>query len=269
MFGFSFKDRVKKVLREEFGYEPAGGIAHVLNEISDQAKNSGANEYSAAIMTMFVAMNSLTPDPSDARVTDFIKEHSLNVARTMHQANQPENDIKEMLEEILENHGLLDGVRAAVNEDQVDDTDELLNKLNVAGNSFIDGLLRITDMLASSDAREIVSEDQLKFIYFLQLWGAMDLIMQNEGSSDVSRFMATMSVLPTVDLFDWPPEKTAKALELAEEAQDTDWGIAVIMNGGKAFGKFLSEDEDKMFTAEVLQDRALLEQIAQAIPESF
>jgi hypothetical protein len=273
MFGFSFADRVKKIILQEFGYQLHGGVLHTLGSICDEAKATGANEYSAAIMTMFVAMNSLGVDPGDERVEAFLKEHTLNVLRVMHRANQPESDIKEMVVEILAKHGLVDRDDAEfMASDNEEDRDELADKLIQVGNAFI-GSLSIYDKMFSHNARGLVADNQIQFVYFMQLWGAIDFLMQSEESDDTMTFMTVMSVLPVGadgnDLFHWEASQVGQAISQVEKAQLTDWGMRVIVSGGKSLQQILRGEEGWNSLDEVLNDVGVLSAVKEIVPLQY
>lgn len=271
MFGFSFADRVKKIIRQDFGYEPRGGTLHAMGSICDQAKSSGANEHSAAIMTMLVAMNSLGVDPDDERVEMFLKENSLNILRQMHLANQPEADIKQLVAEVLAKHGL-------VNSDDLDSTDvyeddsgdKLIDKLLDVGNLFIRSLL-LHDKMFADNARKILSARQMQLLYFMQLWGAIDFVMQSEGSADTIKFMVAMSLLPDGGdgkaLFQWDADQVRQAIAQVEEAQVTDWGMQVIVSGGRSLQQILRGEDGGASLDDVLNDVGVLVALKDFAPD--
>jgi len=104
MFGFSFKDKVKKVLEKHFNYRPNFVQKPMLSAIASQAKSQGANEYDAAIMFMMTQMGALID--GDPRIEPFIRKHLRNIDKIIHLAASPSPDIRRMMDEILKQHGL-------------------------------------------------------------------------------------------------------------------------------------------------------------------
>ena len=126
MFGFGLKSKAKRVIREEFFYEVSYINEPTFNAIYQQGKMIGQNEYSIAIFYMFVMMNVLLENinsyyggkhfsvdrsslPDDEllkgnliETEEFIKKHTANLNRIIHQANSPESEIRTMHKEISE-----------------------------------------------------------------------------------------------------------------------------------------------------------------------
>lgn len=278
MLGFSFKDRVKKIIKEEFDYELSAGTASVLPDICSQAKQTGANEHSAAIMIMLVAMDSLgiEDDPEwKHRITEFILAKSKIILAVAHLANQPEDDIKQMLAGILEKHSIEIESDADILEKQNLEAEpktvsqDLTELMITFGNSFIEGVFIFTDTYVGDDAREIFSEDQRKFIFFLQLWGALDCIMRVQGSSDSSKFFSALLALTCDnDFFDWHQKKLVAAMNFATESQDKEWARSIIINGGKATENLLQNNNDNI-TSEIWTDKEMLKKLALVVPKTF
>ena len=277
MFGFSFNDRVKKIVRQDFDYELSAGIAHVFSDVCSQAKQSGANEHAAAIMVMIVAMNSLSVDDDPAfnvRITDFISEKSKMILQMAHLANQPKEDIEEMLFGVLEKHGLekkFEGqLSSSADSDSPPSKSDLVQQVKVAGDSFIEGLLVMTDQLAGAASKDFLSEDQRKFVFFLQLWGAIDFVLQNQGSEDEQIFFASLVAFgKSHPFFGWSEKEIGSVISLAIDSQEHEWANRIVMNGGQAFQKLLRKDDDLLYTAEIWEDLELLRQVGSVAPDSF
>jgi hypothetical protein len=111
---FQYEKRIQEVIWQEFNYQyqNSPGINATFKEICATGEARNVNEYSAAIMVMMVAMNSLGTDVADPEmkkeIDNFIRTHTNNVLRIMHRANQPESDIKELLLTILKTHNVDD-----------------------------------------------------------------------------------------------------------------------------------------------------------------
>ena len=109
---FQYEKRIQEVIWQEFNYQyqNSPGINATFKEICATGEARNVNEYSAAIMVMMVAMNSLGTNVNDPsrknQIEDFITKHTNTILKIMHRSNQPENDIRELLVHILETHGM-------------------------------------------------------------------------------------------------------------------------------------------------------------------
>ena len=127
MFGFGLKSKAKRVIREEFFYDISYMNEPTFNAIYQQGKMIGQNEYSIAIFYMLVMMNVLVENINSYsggkyyqedrtglsddellkgnlnEAEEFIKKHTANMNRILHQANSPESEIRTMLDEVTQN----------------------------------------------------------------------------------------------------------------------------------------------------------------------
>tara|TARA_Y100001970_G_C14111359_1_gene791061 strand:+ start:882 stop:1280 length:399 start_codon:yes stop_codon:yes gene_type:complete len=131
MFGFGgLESKTKKVLLELFDYPISIYKKDLFKALCDQGKALNQNEYSVAFMYMLVNMNSLVApfetedgaiDPKELhedeseeqQVKDFINLHMSTILQHIHLANTPESEIKLMINEILENAGMLENENSA------------------------------------------------------------------------------------------------------------------------------------------------------------
>ncbi len=99
------KAKTLRVLKDDFQYEPSRFQFSTLNATCKQALQNNVNEYDAAIMFIFVQINSLDKD-KDTKA--FIERHFLNIhkiiARNLISSNI--QDVFSMGDEIAEKHGL-------------------------------------------------------------------------------------------------------------------------------------------------------------------
>ena len=106
-------NRVADILVAEFNYDVTGsiGVSSVIPSLCAKANEIGASYYSAAIMAMLVAMNSLGVNDSDPEIKreieEFIKENSLKVLQlASKRGDQPLDHIKGLISGIVTKHGL-------------------------------------------------------------------------------------------------------------------------------------------------------------------
>ena len=108
MFGFSFKERVEKIIRQHFDYE-FGNVPVPIDGICSETRGSGGNEYDAACMIMIVLMNTLyREDDLEYRRSEneeFVLKHAKNVMIAGARAAQKQ-DNRLMLLEVLDKFGL-------------------------------------------------------------------------------------------------------------------------------------------------------------------
>tara|TARA_B100000242_G_C42847910_1_gene393774 strand:- start:69 stop:677 length:609 start_codon:yes stop_codon:yes gene_type:complete len=95
MFGFSLKSKVKKVLWEDFRYEPPKLYEPLLDFFLKNSKNLPVNKYDIAIMYMIYMMNILSRGGSEQE--NFIKVHTANVERVLSLAISSYDEIKSLL----------------------------------------------------------------------------------------------------------------------------------------------------------------------------
>ena len=95
MFGFSLKSKVKKVLWEDFRYEPPKLYEPLLDFFLKNSKNLPVNKYDIAIMFMIYMMNILSRGGSEQE--NFIKVHTANVERVLSLAISSYDEIKSLL----------------------------------------------------------------------------------------------------------------------------------------------------------------------------
>jgi len=104
MFGFGFKSKVRTILNDNFNYPVTVFAKLTLSAICKEAKQTGANEYDAAIMFIMVQMNMLDGDSED--VIAFIKKHTNNIKSIQSLATSTDIEINELLNNIHNKHNI-------------------------------------------------------------------------------------------------------------------------------------------------------------------
>ena len=100
MFGFSFKDKVIKIISSELGYSIPLHSKVMLPGICNQAREFNLNLYDAAIFFISVTMNSLSDPAGDAQSRSFIDEKSRRAFRLIPQAASPRSEIVSLLDTV-------------------------------------------------------------------------------------------------------------------------------------------------------------------------
>lgn len=210
MFGFGLKSKAKRVIKEEFFYEVSYMYGPLFNNFVQQGKMLGQNEYSIAIMYMTVMMNVLVENqkefPGDlAEVEQFIKKHTSNINRIIHQANSPESDIRKLLEEVNRNFLSISKQGSTSDNEKNLNSNSTQQQNESSGSEELDNPFKIGDEKRAWLSSEIkafvacieatkffihekikekdleISKDDINYIRAFQLYGALDFIAQNEG----------------------------------------------------------------------------------------
>jgi hypothetical protein len=262
MFGFSFKDRVSKLLESHFNYEPSGAVGFALDGICAEAKRNGANEASAAIMTMLVAMNVLEPsgDPAfDEKIAGFVEHFTPLVLELVDLSNQPSEEVLLMLEQIHEKHGLtyLDPRMPDNLDREISDVCDVLSG-TISATFINNGMFPAFE----------ITEFQKKFILVLQMWGAADRFWRLR-SCDESVVYKMLAVLTQNEPIDMEPSLAKKAIDLCEEIQDEAWAYEIIRGGKLAMQELLGGTGDGMSLGDVFENKGMLKKVALRIPASL
>ena len=204
MFGFGLKSKAKRIIREVFFYEVSYMYEPLLNNICQQGKMFGQNEYSIAIYYMTVIMNALVEDQKDLpgdlnEVDQFIKKYTSNINRIIHQANSPEADIRNMLEEVNNNFKSIQGksedkdTLKGSNFKEIHEEDDSNNPFEI-GDENMSKLLNTMQpfsvciqlsepfFLSEIETKNLkITKLQISIIRAFQLLGALDYVGQSEG----------------------------------------------------------------------------------------
>jgi len=207
MFGFGLKAKAKRVIREEFFYEVSYMYEPLFNNLYQQGKMLGQNEYSIAIYYMTVMMNVLVDNqkeyPGDLQETEqFIKKHTLNINRIIHQANSPEADIRNLVKEVNNNFALIKKKPSQKNVNTLHNEANLDNEFEDSTNPFAleeeDRLWLLREMsplimtiraskrtllLEINKQKNNISETEIGYIRCFQLFGALDYSAQEKNWS--------------------------------------------------------------------------------------
>jgi hypothetical protein len=102
MFGFSFEDKVRGVLKRQFNYRTGSFQSEILTSICLNARASKLNEYDAAIMFMMVQMNTISTGNIEAK--RFVEKHCENARRCLSAVAGSQADFISMMDEISAKH---------------------------------------------------------------------------------------------------------------------------------------------------------------------
>lgn len=207
MFGFGLKAKAKRVIREEFFYEVTYMYEPLFNNLYQQGKMLGQNEYSIAIYYMTVMMNVLVDNQKeyqgDLQETEqFIKKHTSNINRIIHQANSPEADIRNLVKEVNNNLALIKKKPSQKTENTLHNETNLDNEFEDSTNPFAleeeDRLWLLKEMrplimtiraskatllLEINKQKNNISETEISYIRCFQLFGALDYSAQEKNWS--------------------------------------------------------------------------------------
>ena len=207
MFGFGLKAKVKRVIREEFFYEVSYMYEPLFNNLYQQGKMLGQNEYSIAIYYMTVMMNVLVDNqkeyPGDLQVVDqFIKKHTSNINRIIHQANSPEADIRNLVNEVNNNFALVKKKSLQKIENTLHNEADSENESKDSTSPFAleddDRAWLLREMrplimtiraskrtlfLEINKQKNNISETEISYIRCFQLFGALDYSAQEKNWS--------------------------------------------------------------------------------------
>ncbi len=300
MFGFSFKERVEKIIREHFDYE-LGNVPVPINGICSATRGSGGNEYDAACMIMIVLMNTLyREDDLEYRRSEneeFVLKHARNVMIAGSRAAQKQ-DNRLMLLEVLDKFGLTQrlkeqigvelGIESGVapeaeeakqedKENFVDQTDQAYKSDHKAYRDLLAMAQHFTNQVLEStvqfyfktEVSKILTLHQCKIISFVHLWGALDFMlfrMKIEDTVIHSNVMHQMTIHP---FFDWSPKESEEIMALIGDQKEKDWIKILMRDGARSMGKLSTKDEDydieSFDTAEAFENTEFLRYVATII----
>ena len=274
MFGFGLKSKTEKVLLDHFSYPVSNLKRHVFNALVKQGKSMGQNEYSIAIYYMMINMNTLVEPWDDSEyenseseqkeINDFIDRNGKIIGQIMHLANSPEADIREMLKEIVMKSGMAEPDNRPVEEvknreelskhskerteesDEDDDEnldvqdgedDKGMEFLRKMADAYV-GNLKIFISLAPKNTGTL-SDYQIKFIFALQLLGAIDYCGQLRNLGEDKCSPIYLVKLLDKELFDWNPSEAGFVFHAVIDVQEEQWAQKIIISGGESMAEIL------------------------------
>ena len=292
MFGFGIKSKAKRIIREEFFYDVSYVYEPTFNAICQQGKMLGQNEYSIAIYYMTVMMNVLVENRKEwggsekdfQETEDFINKHSQTINRIIHQANSPESEIRNTLEEVKKNFSELKesskkvssevsenlgNIKSSEEEESEENIfemkDEDQEKLKSTLKPFHASSIVSKLNLSSTD----LTEDQIQKILSIQLMGAMDYIGQSMDWSMEQLLVPFMTELKE-DPYNISLENSGKLIAFIN-SQDSDV-ISLQISGANTFSQIqelLSKGKEAFSVGMMKLGRNNSEEILKLISNDF
>jgi len=206
-------------------------------------------------------------------INDFIERNGRIIGQIMHLANSPESDIEEMLLEIIVKSGMAnpdnrpvevmenpkdsskDSKEVAEESEEIEkieesdeDDDENLDVQDGEDDKGMEFLRKMADLyvgnlkifisLAPKNTGTL-SDYQIKFIFALQLLGAIDYCGQLRNLGEDKCSPIYLVKLLDKELFDWNPSEAGFVFHAVIDVQEEQWAQKIIISGGESMAEIL------------------------------
>ena len=279
MFGFGISSKAKRIIREEFFYDVSYMYQHIFKNLCQHGKMLGQNEYSVAIFYMMMMMNTLIDNQKDrdtkdmSRVKDFIDLHSSTILRILHQANSPESEIRNSLDEVNKNFNSL-SINNDLNISSESDIKQAIQEKNVVNTAMTEDDSQYSGVngdeinpfeLSDTDMEKLMNwlnpflsilgmantaypisfePRQINFVRAIQLMGAIDYIGQSEGWSVEQLFIPFSEALKK-DPFSYNAAEAFKIIGIISKYSYSEI-ISLQMMGARLFTTYHEIDKSKV-----------------------
>lgn len=156
MFGFSFREKVEKVIASEFGYQVPHMMRPIFNMMVSDLRAKNSNEFDVAVLYMSASMYGLSVNPESR---DFVKKHLQNMQRISSRVSFPLSQIDVMIKDLQSKFLLIDNAKRYQNfEDWYVDYKEGFYEVKPALRPEREGDSSIIDFLDNSPLERAFSD---------------------------------------------------------------------------------------------------------------